>query len=87
MASEIKLQKLKGDEEEEIYPFTREERDRIILAFKASRYYKEYAPLVEFLFFTGARPSEVLALQWKHISPHAITFQRAVVYDGHTNLK
>ncbi|MDX2097251.1 MAG: hypothetical protein SFW36_05695 [Leptolyngbyaceae cyanobacterium bins.59] len=43
-----------GDSEDaDINPFTLEERDRIIAAFKADRYYKYYAPLIEFLFLTG----------------------------------
>lgn len=82
MASEIKLEKPDGEEEEEINPFNREERDRIIAAFKANRYYKRYAPLVEFLFFTGCRPSEALALQWKHVGRQEVTFRRVLVYDG-----
>ncbi len=82
MASEIKLEKPDGEEEEEINPFTREERDRIVAAFKADRYYKRYAPLVEFLFFTGCRPSEALALQWKHIGRQEITFRRVFIYNG-----
>jgi integrase len=71
-----------GEEEGETNPFTREERDRIIAAFKANRYYKRYAPLVEFLFFTGCRPSEALPLQWKNLKPQVITFRRVLVYDG-----
>ncbi len=59
MASEIKLKKV-SNEEVEIDPFSREERDRIIAAFKGNRYYKRYAPLVEFLFLNGCRPSEAL---------------------------
>ena len=78
MAAEIKVQK-SGTEEEEINPFTRQERDRIIAAFKQDRYYKFYAPIVEFLFFTGCRPSEAIALQWKHITSKEITFGQAVV--------
>ncbi|WP_204137021.1 hypothetical protein [Halomicronema sp. CCY15110] len=39
MASEIKVKK-SGTEEDEIHPFTREERDRIIAVFKQDRYYK-----------------------------------------------
>jgi integrase len=81
MAAEIKVKKA-GTEEDEIFPFTREERDRIIQSFKASSYYNWYAPLIEFLFFTGCRPSEALALQWKHITSSTITFERGVVYDG-----
>jgi integrase len=56
MASEIKVKKV-SNEEIEINPFSREERDRIIAAFKSNRYYRHYAPLAEFLFFTGCRPS------------------------------
>lgn len=81
MAAEVKVKK-SGTEEDEVHPFSRHERDRIIRAFKASRYYSRYAPLVEFLFFTGCRPSEAIALQWKHINNKAITFAQAVVYDG-----
>lgn len=81
MAAEIKLKKV-SNEEVEIQPFTREERDRIIAAFETNRYYKYYAPLVKFLFFTGCRPSEALGLPWKNIGQSTILFDRAVVYDG-----
>jgi integrase len=81
MAGGVKVPKA-GSEEDEIRPFSKVERDRIIEAFRENRYYSRYAPLVEFLFFTGARPSEALALQWKHISKTHITFERALVYSG-----
>lgn len=81
MAAEIKVKKA-GTEEDEINPFTRDERDRIIDAFENSKYYKLYAGLVKILFFTGCRPSEAIALQWKHISHQTITFKQAVIYDG-----
>jgi integrase len=81
MASDIKLKKV-SNEEFEIFPFTRQERDRIITAFKQSRYYKIYAPMLEFLFLTGCRPSEVVALKWKHINDTTITFEQARVYSG-----
>ncbi|MBC1270555.1 site-specific integrase, partial [Trichormus variabilis FSR] len=64
--------------EYEINPFTREERDIIIKAFEESKLYSYYAPLVKFLFFTGCRPSEAIALQWKHISERYITFEQAI---------
>jgi integrase len=80
-ASEVKVKKT-GTEDDEINPFTREERDRIIETFKGNRYYRHYAPLVEFLFFTGCRPSEAIALQWKHVNHTAITFEQAVIYTG-----
>lgn len=40
-----------------------------------------YAPLIEFLFLTGCRPSEAIALQWQHITPdfRSIRFEQAVV--------
>lgn len=79
MAAEIKLNE---KDDEDIDPFTREERDRIIATFQANRYYKYYAPLVKFLFQTGCRPSEALVLQWKHINPSFIQFEQAVVYAG-----
>jgi len=47
--------------------FTLEERDRIIAAFEDDLPF--YAPWVKFLFWTGARPEEVAALRWEHISP------------------
>jgi integrase len=47
--------------------WSRDERDQIIAEFKASPRYSHYAPLVEFLFFSGCRPSEVLGLQWADI--------------------
>ena len=80
MASDIKLPK--GDSQEtDINPFSVEERDRIIEAFKENRYYAHYAPLIEFLFITGCRPSEAVGLQWKHISKDFtyIRFEQAVV--------
>jgi integrase len=80
MASDIKVPK--GDyEEADINPFSVEERDRIIQAFKDNRYYKHYAPFIEFLFITGCRPSEAVGLQWKHINNDftQIRFEQAVV--------
>ena len=46
-------------------PFTEEERDKILQAFKEkSRFYYIFAYL---LFWTGMRPSEALALRWEDI--------------------
>lgn len=63
-----------------IQPFTGQECDRIIQAFKLAE--PHYAPLIEFLFLTGCRPSEAIALRWKHIDSALtqITFCEAVVY-------
>jgi integrase len=62
--------------------FTIEERDLIIEAFDSSRYYKHYSPLVRFIFSTGCRPSEALALQWKHIKPPKINFVQKLTDSG-----
>jgi integrase len=64
----------------DIQPFTEEERKQIIAAFKEKESF--YAPLIEFLFLTGCRPSEAVALRWKHIDAALtqITFCEARVY-------
>jgi integrase len=79
MASEIKQPKAQTAEAD-IDPFTAQERDAILAAFAANRYYSPYAPLVKFLFSTGCRPSEAIALQWQHISNdyQLIRFEQAV---------
>ncbi|MEB3277393.1 MAG: tyrosine-type recombinase/integrase [Lyngbya sp.] len=82
MAAEAKkLVKKSEDEETDINPFTREERDAIIEAFKAyskdSRYY-HYAC---FCFYVGCRPSEAIGLAWEDVSSDLskITFKNAIV--------
>lgn len=79
MAGEIKLPKSEKSDDD-INPFSLVERDQIIKAFRNNRYYNFYAPLVEFLFATGARPSEALALQWQHITSDLkfISFEQAL---------
>ena len=65
--------KKKNEEDTDINPFTIEERDLIIDAFRSGKYerYKgshvKYADYVEFNFYTGARTSETLGLKWEHI--------------------
>lgn len=75
------LPSIKVSKTKTIDPFTRAERDQIITAFEGDRYYTHYAGFVKFLFLTGCRTSEAVALQWKHISPdlEMITFSEAVV--------
>lgn len=82
MAADIKVKKV-SNEEFEIFPFTRQERDRIIKAFKQNCYYNGYAAMVEFLFLTGCRPSEAVALKWKHVNETTISFEQSRVYSGH----
>ena len=59
-------------EEQDINPFTKEERDLIINTFAGDRYYSHYTSYIRFLFFTGCRPSEAIALKWKHITNSVI---------------
>jgi integrase len=93
MASQIKLPRCKrvntGDRE--IEPFTATERDLIIAAFKTNQFchpftsknhlHSNYAPYIQFLFYTGCRPSEAIALQWRNIDlcKRIVIFQGAVV--------
>jgi integrase len=76
----MKLRVPKGaSEDEDVNPFTKAERDLIIASFASDRYYKHYTNYVKFLFFTGARPSEAIALRWKHIGESVVKFRQSVV--------
>ena len=86
MASEIKPEKASTTSR---MSFTKEERDAIIQAFENDTYSSKfapvshpyYAPYVKFLFLTGARPEEAIALKWKHIKNNRIVFCEAVATD------
>lgn len=69
MAQTIKVSNPQETEEdgEDTDPFTVQERDAIIEAFENNRYYKHYTNFVRFLFMTGCRTGEAIALKWKHI--------------------
>lgn len=76
----MKIKLPKGmSEEQDINPFSKEERDLIIQTFACDRYYSHYTNYVRFLFFTGCRPSEAVALKWKHITNSVIQFRETVV--------
>ena len=76
----MKIKVPKGtSEEQDVSPFTKEERDLIIRTFASDRYYSHYTNYVRFLFFTGCRPSEAVALKWKHITNSVIQFRESVV--------
>ncbi len=80
MAEKIKVIKSSSKELDEIDPFTKDERDAIVAAFEFHPVYSYYAPFVKFLFWTGARTGEAIALKWKHISRDftTITFCESV---------
>lgn len=76
----MKIKAPKGTtEEQDINPFSKEERDLIIRTFADDRYYSHYTNYVRFLFFTGCRPSEAVGLKWKHITNSVIQFRESVV--------
>ncbi|MBD2596535.1 DUF3596 domain-containing protein [Nostoc spongiaeforme FACHB-130] len=90
MAQKINVPKSsKSKEIDEINPFSLQERDAIINAIETNRFcprasafkHSHYAPFVRFLFLTGCRPSEAIALQWKHISQDCrqINFEQAII--------
>ncbi|MEH2130137.1 MAG: site-specific integrase [Nostoc sp.] len=68
--------------QDDINPFSDDERKQIIEAFYADTNYNYYAALVEFLFTTGCRPEEALALQWKHIKGNKVTFCQKLTASG-----
>ncbi|WP_051035357.1 Arm DNA-binding domain-containing protein [Crinalium epipsammum] len=72
----MKLPKLQSVKSKGINPFTEAEMQTIITAFEINRYYRYYAPFVKFLFLTGCRTSEAIALTWRQISTdlNTITF-------------
>lgn len=95
MASDIKPLKSQNSENE-INPFTAQERDLILEALQSNQFcpnksnckHSYYFTFVKFLFSTGCRPSEAIALQWKHISNdfRVISFEQAVIETPGGNL-
>ena len=79
MAAEIKTPKVDVDA---VDPFTKAERDAIIEAFAQHPRHKHYAPFVRFLFLTGCRTGEAIALQWKHINQDCTQITFCESYDG-----
>lgn len=89
MAQDIKLPKAQGNSEDDIHPFTVEERDAILEALESDRFvsphsgfkHSYYVSFVRFSFLTGCRPSEATALMWGHISKDfgTILFDRAII--------
>lgn len=79
-AKKIALIKSSRNLETEIDPFSGNERDLIINLFNLNKYYKHYSHLIQFLFMTGCRPGEAIALQWKHIHRNflSINFEQVI---------
>lgn len=88
MSKKIKTPKWQEVEDDaDIQPFSAEQRDLIIQAIRENTFSKKmsrfkhsyYADFVEFLFLTGCRPSEAIALRKKHIKGAQIVFEVSVV--------
>ncbi|MEH2349943.1 MAG: DUF3596 domain-containing protein [Nostoc sp.] len=80
----MKIKTPKGaTEEQDVNPFSKKERDLIIRTFASDRHYSHYTHYVRFLFFTGCRPSEAIALKWKHITNNVVQFRESVVVSEH----
>lgn len=62
-----------------IDPFSKYERTTILKAFIDSEFYAYYHPFISFLFLTGCRPSEAIALRWHNISDEFVIFKEAFV--------
>ncbi len=69
---DLAIPKPKNQNKPDIDPFTAEERDRIIAAFKIHQIHGHYWRLVQFLFYTGARPNEAIALRWGSVTDRHI---------------
>jgi integrase len=52
-----------------VKPFTADEVRTIIAGFRASKHYSPYADFVDFIFGTGCRFGEAVALRWEHVAP------------------
>jgi integrase len=76
-------------EETEIHPLTAEERDRLLQVLEESPKWWHYRRIVAFLFYTGCRPSEAIALQWEDVdrSMQTLTFQQAAVLNEQGQLR
>jgi integrase len=82
MSEDIKLPKHDSDA---IDPFTRVEMNIIIKAFEDIR--PHYAPFVKFLFWTGCRTGEAIALQWQHINSDCTQITFSESYDSQLNIR
>jgi len=85
MASDLKISR--DDRYEAIDPFSQTERDNIIAAFENHPRHRHYAPFVRFLFLTGCRTGEAIALQWRHISPDCTSINFADSWDTRLQLR
>ncbi len=60
-------------------PFTWEEMKRILEAYETHPRSSYFAPFVSFLFLTGCRTGEAVALRWKNVTEKSIIFCENIV--------
>lgn len=72
----------KKEKNNQILPFSKIEKQIILNAFRDDKRFKKYYFLIQMLFYTGARPSEVLALHWKDVKHDYIIFSNIVARDS-----
>jgi integrase len=68
--------------DQSINPFSTIERDHILLAFQNHPDHKHYHSFVSFLFLTGCRTGEAIALTWQNINPDLSSITFAQSYSG-----
>lgn len=73
--------------EGDIDPFTREERDAILAAFRCHPKHYRYYNYVKFLFLSGCRIGETVALQWKHVTKDCGMVTIAESYDRQLKIR
>lgn len=62
------LKRIKPSEAKRVKPFTANEIQLILNAFKGDRYYSHYYPLVKFLFGVACRFGEAAGLRWRNVA-------------------
>ena len=67
-----------------IDPFTEEEIESIVKSFQSSHYYNYYTPFVKFLFATGCRTGEAIALRWSHVLSTRSRYQYVLFAENYT---
>ncbi len=72
------------DAENDVRAFSLGEAQLIIEAYETSKTVSHFAPLVKFLFYTGCRSGEAVALKWKHIKQDCTVISFQDSYDQET---
>jgi integrase len=79
----LSVKKAKNSGGVEPNPFTADERDLVLGAIANNPQWCYYSRFFTFLFYTGCRPSEAIALEWPHVTrdKNTLTFQQSATPD------